>query len=148
ILETRDVGVAERHLQLLANRLRQAAAGVAREDATRVQCDDSSVVRAQGRTRLGSILLGPWDGWGGRIRTSGCEIQSLVPYRLATPHQQNGISVTVQACLVNGGAWGDGNWPRKKLLGEKPRQVSGRAPASQAHPASGRCPSAGSWVAF
>src|SRR5512143_363925 len=24
-------------------------------------------------------------GWGGRIRTSGCEIQSLVPYHLATP---------------------------------------------------------------
>jgi hypothetical protein len=46
------------------------------------------------RTR--SDIRAPRNGWGGRIRTSGCEIQSLVPYRLATPHQQNGISVTVR----------------------------------------------------
>src|SRR5437763_14200669 len=30
-------------------------------------------------------------GWGGRIRTSVCESQSLVPYRLATPHQRTGF---------------------------------------------------------
>jgi hypothetical protein len=39
---------------------------------------------------------GQENGWGGRIRTSGCENQNLVPYHLATPHQQNGISVTVR----------------------------------------------------
>src|SRR5439155_24480981 len=54
---------------------------------------------------------GPRDGWGGRIRTSGCEIQSLVPYRLATPHQQNGISVTVRASPKRQ-ARGDGHWPK------------------------------------
>src|SRR5689334_24389624 len=43
-------------------------------------------------TLFRSDRSGPRDGWGGRIRTSGCEIQSLVPYRLATPHQQNGNS--------------------------------------------------------
>lgn len=27
-------------------------------------------------------------GWGGRIRTSACQDQNLVPYRLATPHEK------------------------------------------------------------
>ena len=48
----------------------------------------------------------PSAGWGGRIRTSECEIQSLVPYRLATPHQQNGISVTVRPSQMRSrGGW-------------------------------------------
>src|SRR5262245_37444134 len=45
-------------------------------------------------SRTGAASSEPRVGWGGRIRTSKCEIQSLVPYRLATPHQQNGVSVT------------------------------------------------------
>src|SRR6185369_8502140 len=72
----------------------------------------------------------PGYGWGGRIRTSGCEIQSLVPYRLATPHQQNGFPSRsgVSPC---GRARGDGNWPREKRLGEKREESTGRAGRSQ-----------------
>lgn len=29
------------------------------------------------------------NGWGARIRTSECQDQNLVPYRLATPQQTN-----------------------------------------------------------
>lgn len=29
------------------------------------------------------------NGWGARIRTSECQDQNLVPYRLATPQQKN-----------------------------------------------------------
>lgn len=33
--------------------------------------------------QLGTLNL----GWGGGIRTPGCQYQKLVPYHLATPHQ-------------------------------------------------------------
>src|SRR5262245_13091120 len=48
--------------------------------------------RAQGQAANGAGPTCPGEaGWGGRIRTSVCESQSLVPYRLATPHQRTGF---------------------------------------------------------
>src|SRR5881409_1157158 len=92
------------------------------------------------------------NGWGGRIRTSGCEIQSLVPYRLATPHQQNGIPVTDRilpdrsisgsdratvGASAPGTNRGDGYWPTgtygRKAAGKISRereQVKRSRPAS------------------
>ncbi len=38
---------------------------------------------------LRDTLIKGKNGWGARIRTSECQDQNLVPYRLATPQQQN-----------------------------------------------------------
>src|SRR5262249_51845694 len=46
VLELRDLGFAERHLELLADRGGQAVAGVAREDTTRIQARISRWVRS------------------------------------------------------------------------------------------------------
>ena len=51
--------------------------------------DRISDCRAFGKIRLDR---GPEDGWGGRIRTCECRIQSPVPYRLATPQAAPNIS--------------------------------------------------------
>src|SRR5436309_4607580 len=40
----------------------------------------------------GSSLLRRGDGWGGRIRTSGCWNQNPVSYHLTTPHLEAGTS--------------------------------------------------------
>ena len=131
-----DVGVAERHLELVADRLRQASARVPREDPARIHV----VLLVFGVTgprpgNTGAIPVPRMAGAGGS-RTSGCEIQSLVPYRLATPHQQNGISVTVRTSSVRG----DGNWPRgirpqeksRRRLAGRPRGVKcGRFPTGR-----------------
>ena len=110
------VGVTERHLELFADGGREPSTGIAREDATGIQFSDSSL--QWGRRPGGpGVPPGPRNGWGGRIRTSGCEIQSLVPYRLATPHQQNGISVTVRSARGPPGVLAIG--PKKLLDGLK-----------------------------
>ena len=118
VLEARHLGVAERHLELLADRLRQPPAGVAREDPTRVHPLNPLLARIIHEPSTRSLPPGPENGWGGRIRTSGCEIQSLVPYRLATPHQQNGISVTVRNAFGRSGVMA--MWPLRESL-EKSR---------------------------
>src|SRR5262245_179158 len=66
-------------------------------------------------------------GWGGRIRTSECEIQSLVPYRLATPHQQNGTSVTDRQHRRR--RRGDGYWPKGSGAAIEAGGDYGRTPA-------------------
>lgn len=42
---------------------------------------------------LRDTLIKEKNGWGARIRTSECQDQNLVPYRLATPQQQNKRSI-------------------------------------------------------
>ncbi len=42
---------------------------------------------------LRDTLIKEKNGWGARIRTSECQDQNLVPYRLATPQQQNKESI-------------------------------------------------------
>ena len=126
VLEARHLDVTERHLELLADGMPPGAGWrcLRRCDtdpsvnlpkhrclpvtATATRGDRACAQRATrhaerlraGSARTSHARADPAareNGWGGRIRTSECEIQSLVPYRLATPHQQNGISVTVRS---------------------------------------------------
>ena len=85
-----------------ARRARLAAADTGSPDLPAGAASHSTSIVVPDR-QPGGNPPGPEAGWGGRIRTSGCEIQSLVPYRLATPHQQNGISVTVRASSARSG---------------------------------------------
>src|SRR4051812_19973368 len=54
---------------------------------------------------------GPRNGWGGRIRTSECEIQSLVPYQLGHAPPTERVSVTVRSGKPDRGV---GKWPREE----------------------------------
>ena len=48
--------------------------------------------------------LWPKYGWGGRIRTSECRIQSPVPYRLATPHRSAALAARFNSSISPGRA--------------------------------------------
>ena len=112
--------------------------------------------RAGSLTRLWYRILrvpeessGPKHGWGGRIRTSGCESQSLVPYRLATPHQKSGVPLSrgdLQRTPRNGRPT-QTQAPRKscisrrRLQGASPRcQFTGQGPAIACAIARPACP--------
>lgn len=48
---------------------------------------------------LRDTLIKEKNGWGARIRTSECQDQNLVPYRLATPQQTNNKYYKVKEAL-------------------------------------------------
>ena len=62
-------------------------------------------------------FVGAKAGWGGRIRTSECQDQNLVPYHLATPHQKIYIKLILLEVFVLRHFWIDFNITHIHVLG-------------------------------
>ena len=77
-------GLPERHAQEFRDLPRQLRVRAARKQLQ--LCSTHTVRSARPTARRAAAQ--PRIGWGGRIRTFECGIQSPVPYRLATPHHR------------------------------------------------------------